>query len=255
MFYLSQSGRILITSDFVVFLFFSLCRNGLQEKQLQSACRKLVCTLVMSFVSVHWSFSLHRYWVVQCLCLQRKCTQFSVFPGLSLFDAHCFVLWCPYRSPHPFQIPSKPSLEPPRSNQMTKQKLLLHILQTSCQSLKKTIWEKKFKLKSKYSKRIKPGDLKNWPHSYHGQINKESSAEVSYSKGKGFQLFFKLYKLVTLGIPYARLSSSPLSFPSFPCVVLYNQGQPNYQLVFFLFIFKPLLTVPDDHISSSDKRR
>ena len=41
---------------------------------------------------------------------------------------------------------------------------------------------------------------------------------------------------MTLGIPYARPSSSPLSFPSFPC-------QPNYQLVFFLFIFKPLLTV------------
>ena len=54
---------------------------------------------------------------------------------------------------------------------------------------KKDDMGKKFKLKSKYSKRIKPGDLKNWPHSYHGQINKESSAEVSYSKRKGFQLF------------------------------------------------------------------
>ena len=30
--------------------------------------------------------------------------------------------------------------------------------------------------------------VKNWPHSYHGQINKKSSAQVSYSKGNGFQL-------------------------------------------------------------------
>ena len=59
-----------------------------------------------------------------------------------------------------------------------------------------------------------------------------------------------------MGIPYARLSSSPLSFHYFPCVILFQQGQPNYQLDFYFFLsFVDDPRFSDDHISSNDKGR